>query len=57
MTVEQRYQAAIKKIGGAAGLLNLPEDVKNILKETADLETKTKTEMLEMIAEGVSGHD
>ena len=55
MTVEQRYQAAIRKIGGAAGLLNLPEDVKNILKETMDLETKT--EMLEMIAEGVSGHD
>lgn len=49
MTVEQRYQAAIRKIGGAAGLLNLPEDVKNILKETMDLETKT--EMLEAIAE------
>lgn len=49
MTVEQRYQAAIREIGGAAGLLNLPEDVKNILKETMDLETKT--EMLEAIAE------
>ena len=55
MTVEQRYQAAIREIGGAAGLLSLPEDVKNILKETMDLETKT--EMLEMIAEGISGHD
>ena len=54
MTTEERYQAAIKKIGGAAGLLNLPEDVKNILKETMDLETKT--EMLEMIAEEVMGH-
>lgn len=56
MTVEQRYQAAIAKIGGPAGLLRLPEDVKNILKETIDLETKT--EMLEAIAEEVKheGH-
>ena len=51
MTVEQRYQAAIREIGGAAGLLGLPEDVKNILKETMDLETKT--ELLEAIAEEV----
>lgn len=51
MTVEQRYQAAIKEIGGAAGLLSLPEDVKNILKETMDLETKT--ELLETIAKEV----
>ena len=51
MTVEQRYQAAIREIGGggAAGLLSLPEDVKNILKETMDLETKTV--LLEAIAE------
>ena len=49
MTTEERYQAAIKKIGGVAGLLSLPEDVKDILKETMDLETKT--ELLEAIAE------
>ena len=49
MTVEQRYQAAIRKIGGAVGLLSLPEDVKNILKKTMDLETKTV--LLEAIAE------
>lgn len=49
MTVERRYQAAIREIGGAAGLLSLPEDVKNILKETMDLETKTV--LLEAIAE------
>mgnify|MGYP006872986400 FL=1 len=55
MTTEERYQAAIREIGGAAGLLSLPEDVKNILKETTDLETKT--EMLEMIVEGISEHD
>lgn len=51
MTEEQRYQAAIREIGGAAGLLSLPEDVKNVLKETMDLETKT--ELLEAIAEEV----
>ena len=50
MTVEQRYQAAIREIGGgAAGLLSLPEDVKNILKKTMDLETKIV--LLEAIAE------
>ena len=49
MTVEQRYQAAIRKIGGAAGLFSLPEDVKNVLKETMDPETKTV--LLEAIAE------
>lgn len=48
MTLEERYSAAIKKIGGAAGILSLPEEVKNILKSTTDLETKT--EMLELIA-------
>ena len=49
MTVEQRYQAAIREIGGAAGPLSLPEEVKDILKETMDLETKTV--LLEAIAE------
>ena len=47
-TVE-RYQRAIQKIGGAEKLLALPEDVKDILKETTDLETKT--DLLEAIAE------
>lgn len=53
MTIEQRYQAAIREIGGAAGLLCLPDDIKRILKSTTDLETKTK--MLEAIAERVKG--
>lgn len=44
-----RYKRAIERIGGAEKLLNLPEDVKDILKETTDLETKT--ELLEAIAE------
>ena len=49
MTTAERYQKAIKKIGGAAALLNLPEQVKEVLQNTSDLETKTA--MLELIAE------
>ena len=49
MTVlEIRYQNAVEKIGGAAGLLNLPEQVKNVLKNTTDLKVKVK--ILEEIA-------
>jgi uncharacterized protein YPO0396 len=48
MTTAERYQAALKKIGGAAGLMNLPDQVKEVLKSTTDLQIKT--EMLEMIA-------
>ena len=49
---EQRHTEAINKIGGAAGLLNLPDEVKEIVKGNYDLETKTK--MLEAIAEAMS---
>ena len=42
----QRYEAVIKRLGHAA-LLDLPDEVKDVLKSTADLETKVK--MLEMI--------
>lgn len=49
MTIlEKRYQIAIDKIGGPAGLLNLPEQVKEILRNTKSLDTKVK--MLEEIA-------
>ena len=48
MTTEERYKQAIKKIGGADGLLALPESAKHILRQTDDLETLTK--MLESIA-------
>lgn len=48
MTLEARYVKAINEIGGAAALLNLPEDVKTALKATTDL--KTKVELLEGIA-------
>ena len=51
MNQEQRYAAAIKKIGGPAALLNLPEEVKKILRETTNPEVKTQ--MLELIAEHI----
>lgn len=44
----QRYEAVIKRLG-RADLLDLPDEVKDVLKSTTDLETKVK--MLEMIAE------
>jgi hypothetical protein len=51
MTTEKRYQEALKKIGGAAGLLSLPDQVQEVLKSTTDMETKTT--MLELIAEAL----
>lgn len=51
MTLEQRYSKALKEIGGAAGLLNLPEQVKEVLKTTKDL--AVKVEMLELVAKAV----
>lgn len=48
MTLEERYQDAIKRIGGALAILELPQQVQDILKRTTDLETKV--EMLELIA-------
>lgn len=48
--LETRYAEAIKKIGGTFGLLNLPDNVKNVLMlKNIDLGTKVK--MLEAIAE------
>lgn len=44
-----RWSRAIKRIGGAAGLLSLPEAVRDLLKSIDDLVIKTKT--LEMIAD------
>lgn len=48
--LEKRYQVAIDKIGHAR-LLNLPEQIKELLKNTKDL--KTKTELLEEIAKNI----
>lgn len=50
-TLEKRYQVAIDKIGGPAGLLNLPSQIKEVLKNTRDLETKVK--LLEEIAKAL----
>lgn len=51
MTLEQRYNKAIKEIGGAIAILNLPEQVKEVLMTNASLEIKVK--MLEMVADAV----
>lgn len=51
MNTMERYSAAIKRIGGTAGLLRLPEEVKKILQTYVDLETKVK--MLEMVADAL----
>lgn len=47
--LEIRYQNAIRNIGGEVELLNLPKQIKDVLKSTTDLQTKVK--MLEEIAE------
>lgn len=41
MTTEERYAEAIRKLGGASGLLALPDSVKMILAGITDLEGKT----------------
>ena len=51
MTLEQRYNKALKAIGGTIGLLNLPEQVKEVLRNTKDFETKVK--ILELIAKAI----
>ena len=51
MTLGQRHDEAIKKIGGAAGLLALPKQIRDALKSTTDPEIKVK--MLELIAENI----
>lgn len=53
MELEKRYRESIKKLGGAFGLLALPESVQKVLKETTDL--KTKVEELEYIARELTG--
>ncbi len=51
-TLLKRWQKAIERIGGGQALLDLPDQVKEILKNTTDLETKTK--LLEAIANAVN---
>lgn len=52
MTLEQRYKNAVKALGGPLGLLNFPEKVNEVLKNTTNLEVKTK--MLELIVSELS---
>lgn len=49
----ERYQRAIKRIGGASSLLALPEQIKKALREARSLEAKTK--ILEAIADAMEG--
>lgn len=49
--LEKRYSAAIKAIGGTPGLLALPDNIKNLLKDVTNLETKVR--MLEEIAKSI----
>ena len=46
--LEERYKAVLKRLP-ASILLNLPEELKEVLKKTADL--KRKVELLEAIAD------
>lgn len=48
MTTEERYAEAIRKLGGASGLMALPDSVKMTLAGITDLEVKTIT--LEVVA-------
>lgn len=47
-TLEIRYERAIKEIGGTSALMELPKQIKDILKNTRDLQTKVR--ILEEIA-------
>lgn len=49
--LEKRYSKAIKALGGAEGLMNLPNEVKEALKSVHNFEVKTK--LFELIAEEV----
>lgn len=45
----KRMNAAINRIGGAIAVLGLPEEVRNIITNCPDYETRVK--MLEMVAD------
>lgn len=53
-TLEQRYAAALARIGGTAALLALPAEVKRALSARVDLETKVR--MLELVADALRKH-
>lgn len=45
----ERMNSAMEKLGGAIGIMNLPEEVKTIIVNCNDYETRVK--MLEMVCE------
>lgn len=47
----ERMNKAIKKIGGPLAILDLPKDVREIVTNCPDYETRVK--MLELIAENI----
>lgn len=51
MTLQERQKKALDKIGGALGLLNLPQAVRETIANCNDYETKVK--MLELVAENI----
>ena len=51
MTLQDRQKKALDKIGGALGLLNLPQAVRETIANCTDYETKVK--MLELVAENI----
>lgn len=48
-TMMKRMNAALKRIGGPLAVLDLPEEVRNIITNCPDYETRVK--MLEMVAD------
>ena len=51
MTLQERQKKAIDKIGGASGLLKLPANVREVIANCPDYETKVK--MLELVADNI----
>jgi len=48
-SMTNRMNAAMKRIGGPLAVLDLPEEVRNIITNCPDYETRVK--MLEMVAD------
>lgn len=46
-TLEERYKLAIRRLGGAEGIMKLPVNIQEVLKTITDLETKVN--VMEMV--------
>lgn len=51
--LQQRMTAALNRLGGALAVLELPEEVKQIVTECEDYESRVQ--MLELIADTMRG--